>query len=124
MICSSSDCETLTIGPRTACGSFGMRKCSTSSSRWKLRPPSQGRTISESASPKPRRSATSRVCRETQMARLPKETWLAASRTVTAMPRWARPRATAMPTGPAPTTTTGSVGSAAVIDGNCAGWYV
>ena len=51
--------------------------------------------------------------RETQIARLPKETWVAASSTVTETPRCARPRATAMPTGPAPTTTTGRAGSPA-----------
>ena len=57
------------------------------------------------------------------MARLPKETPVAASRTVTGMPRWASPSATPIPTGPAPTITTGRAGSAAVIDGTIAGWY-
>ena len=56
-----------------------------------------------------------------QIARLPKETWVAASRTVTRVPRWASPRATAMPTGPAPTTTTGRASSVGAIDAKTEG---
>ena len=58
-----------------------------------------------------------------QIARLPKDTWVAASSTVTRMPRWASPRATAMPTGPAPTTTTGRAGASAGRDSNVEGAY-
>ena len=55
------------------------------------------------------------------MAREPNDTWSAASRMVTAMPRWARPRAVAMPTGPAPITTTGRC---SVLDPNCDAGYL
>ena len=57
------------------------------------------------------------------MARLPNETWSAASSTVTGMPRCARPSATPMPTGPAPTTTTGRASSVAPVDANSVAGY-
>ncbi len=58
-----------------------------------------------------------------QIARLPKDNWSAASRIVTGRPRCARPSATAMPTGPAPTMTTGRVSSAGVIDAKSEAGY-
>ncbi len=58
------------------------------------------------------------------MALLPKETRSAASRIVTGTPRFASPRATAMPTGPAPTTTTGSAVSSSGVEGKSEAGYL
>ena len=63
------------------------------------------------------------LCREMQMARLPKDTWSAASTIVTGMPRWDSTMATAIPTGPPPTTTTGNGSASGAIEVTADGGY-
>ena len=58
-----------------------------------------------------------------QIARLPKDTWSAASMTVAGMPRWLSPIATAIPTGPPPTMTTGSGGASGPVESTVEAGY-